>query len=232
MRQLAHIIRAVAVGAVVAAALAGCEGSAPVPSITPTNGSSDDALPAYGLGEDVRCLLISGSFEDGVLTWDPVYEVHGFYVPLPAEDNRVEVWNGDTLVGKNGLSLDGRISMWVAIGDADYTRIVLVKDGVEIASRDASAHAPTIKSLRAERDANGEYVVSWDPADVDGEPLTAMLLVGYRDDVPDEWDLIAEGITGNSYTVPADSVMEGYGEIWRLDVSDGSRSARAQTGDF
>ncbi len=198
--------------------------------------ASDSPAPAEdAFDQDVRALLIAGSLTgsgaDAELTLGPVYVITAYPLPWPPGDDAIVVWDGDAKVTEFPLTLDETIAVWVPIGDANYTRIDVLRGGTVIKTLEASAHVPTVDNLSATREANGDYVVSWNAVDLDGDPLTAVVQVAYRDDPPD-WDTVAEGVTGNTVTIPAGWVMEGAGEIWRVFVSDGVLSAKAQLGDF
>jgi hypothetical protein len=80
-------------------------------------------------------------------------------------------------------------------------RVQVRADGVVLAERRASAHAPTVQLLAPHGGTVGPgSVVQWTASDADGDPLTFRVL--YSRDKGTSWQALAMNVTGNSYTVP------------------------------
>lgn len=98
--------------------------------------------------------------------------------------------------------------------------------GAVVASRTASANAPTVV-LTAPADGSvvpaGPFQVAWEGADVDGDPLEYSLLFS-RDDGA-TWDSLGTGLTGDSVTLNTDDLPGGAIRL-RVLVSDGFLSGQ------
>ncbi len=103
-------------------------------------------------------------------------------------------------------------------------RVAIVKDGMEIASRSASANAPTVTLTAplAGVIADGT-VVEWEAEDLDNDPLTAM--VQLSGDGGSTWQVLGVGIVGESLVLSLDGFAGSDDVRLRVVVSDGFDSA-------
>ncbi|HET7180918.1 MAG TPA: hypothetical protein VFI15_01660 [Candidatus Limnocylindrales bacterium] len=115
---------------------------------------------------------------------------------------------------------------------AGADRVEILRGDTVIATRAASAHAPTIalSDDRAGTNVDGPVQLSWQARDADGDPLIAS--VELSRDGGATWLPIAVGLTGSSATLDPANVPGGPVVMVRVDVSDGFRSASAVSGAF
>lgn len=103
-------------------------------------------------------------------------------------------------------------------------RVAIRKDGVEIASREASDHAPTVTLTAPLAGSLAEgTLVEWDADDLDGDPLTAMVQVS--GDGGATWQALAAGVTGSSLPLALAGIPGSDDVRLRVIVSDGFHSA-------
>lgn len=113
----------------------------------------------------------------------------------------------------------------IAPWNAGARSVVLERDGVAVATRQASANAPTItlNSPNGGETLNGPTQVTWTAADANSDPLK--FNVEFSSDGGTTWNMIAVDVTGTSYT--ADLTRQratSQGKI-RVTASDGFHSA-------
>jgi len=158
--------------------------------------------------------------------------------------------NGDPIGAAQPVSLaavDGLFGASVTPGPAPVgygfaTRITLLPnatavqlrlDGAVVLTRSISA-APTVAvdaPTSAVHVARGvPLTVSWTAHDPDGDPLTADVFVS--DDAGDSWRPLAQGVVGNTVTMPLPADVGGDHVVVRVVTSDGVRAASAESQPF
>ncbi|MET8307042.1 FG-GAP-like repeat-containing protein [Micromonospora sp. NPDC005173] len=119
----------------------------------------------------------------------------------------------------------------------DTRRVTLVdtRTGRELAALAVSANRPAV-SLTGEAPpdpvpATGPVTLRWTAGDADGGPVTASVL--YSPDGSDDWRVLANGVTGTSYTLDA-GLLAGTGGAatgrLRVRATDGVNTAEATSG--
>jgi hypothetical protein len=95
----------------------------------------------------------------------------------------------------------------------------------------ANAPAVTVTSPSAGQISDGDTLpVAWSASDVDGDPL--VFNVQFSADGGSTWEMLAQGITGNSVAIPRANVAsttQGRVRVW---VSDGIHTSSAESGGF
>jgi hypothetical protein len=110
---------------------------------------------------------------------------------------------------------------------ADGTqRIVIVKDGTDLASRSVSSNSPEVEVVFPN---GGEVLgpenatVQWEGSDPDGDELSFYVL--YSDDDGDTWRPIGADITGNEFQVNFSELPGTEDALFRVMTSDGVNTA-------
>ncbi|HEY3411855.1 MAG TPA: PKD domain-containing protein [Armatimonadota bacterium] len=101
-------------------------------------------------------------------------------------------------------------------------RIVVMRDGVEIASRTVSANTPIVHVLSpngGENLSGATAVVTWQASDADNQPLTYALQ--YSKDGGLSWQVVDSGIQTTSYTVNLDEIPGSAKALFRVYATDG-----------
>jgi len=102
-------------------------------------------------------------------------------------------------------------------------RIVILKDGRDLASRVVSANAPQVRLTAPNSGAvigrNGLLKVQWEGSDADGDALTYMLL--YSTDNGKTWEPVDTGLTGLELDVPLADLRGGDLAKFRIVATDG-----------
>jgi hypothetical protein len=109
-------------------------------------------------------------------------------------------------------------------------RIVILKDGVELASRAVSDNAPRIKLVSpsgAMTLTGKEATVRWWATDADGDRLTYALL--YSADAGRTWQTVDAGIEESYYTVNLDELPGGDQALFRVIATDGVNTGQDDT---
>ena len=116
--------------------------------------------------------------------------------------------------------------------DAGLSGVSLSRDGIEIASLDASPGAPavavTTPAAGAQLDAASPVTISWTASDPDGDELIASVF--YSFDGGAAWLPLRTGIAAESMTFDASTIHGGDNVHFRVSVSDGLRSAESSAG--
>jgi hypothetical protein len=117
-----------------------------------------------------------------------------------------------------GLLLEATLPFAASTAD-----VVVSGGGVELAHRDRSRHAPTVKLIsprsRARLSGRAATVVRWREHDADGDPLTAT--VDYSADGGRHWRVVADRVHGSSARVPGRAFSASRNGRVRVRVSDG-----------
>jgi hypothetical protein len=115
---------------------------------------------------------------------------------------------------------------------ASTAAVVLSADGVELARRTRSPHAPTVKLLtpspRSRLSGHTATLVRWAAHDADGDHLTAT--VDYSADGGRRWRVVADRVNANSARVPSRLLGASQSGRLRVRVSDGFDAATAISG--
>ncbi len=116
--------------------------------------------------------------------------------------------------------------------DPATTGVALLFNGQELASRSASAAAPSVEitspSAGDTWDGATEATVTWTAADADGDPLLVTLL--YSSDGAATWLPVAIDLEESSYTF-SPALIEGGDMVWfRVVATDGFHSSEARVG--
>jgi hypothetical protein len=109
-------------------------------------------------------------------------------------------------------------------------RIVISKDGKELAARLVSANAPEVTMLLPSSGqplTGSRITVVWTARDRDGDTLTFTLL--YSTNGGERWDPIATGLTQSQYTVNLDQLPGSDRALFRVVASDGVNTATADS---
>ena len=120
--------------------------------------------------------------------------------------------------GSNGIpAVIAEVVPWTA----GTVKVEIRHGGQVLASRAASAHAPTVTLNSPAAGSNipaGPFQVMWTGSDLDGDPLTYSLL--YSNDNGVNWQTLATNLTGNSVGLNTNQLPGGTGML-RIVVSDG-----------
>jgi DNA-binding beta-propeller fold protein YncE len=115
---------------------------------------------------------------------------------------------------------------------APTAAVVLSADGVELARRTRSPHAPTVKFVaprpRSRLSGRTATVVRWAAHDADGDRLTAT--VDYSADGGRQWRVVADRVRASSARVPGRLLSASNNGRLRVRVSDGFDAATAISG--
>ena len=191
--------------------------------------------PSAGLGR-VDALLIDGFVhDDGTVTMLPVIRK-----PMPSAITRGIDSGSYTirLVGEDGVLFRRSFEpLEISTHDSHIhsiqqvvpyregvQRIVLLKDGMQIAEQTASPNAPTVEVTSPAGGAtfdDGMVTVQWDQSDADGDPLYA--LVQYSPDGGWSWQGVGLVPPGGATqaTFPVDEMIPGNHAFVRVVASDG-----------
>lgn len=115
---------------------------------------------------------------------------------------------------------------------AGTVRVEIRRLGVPLASRAASANAPTVAvtaPLGGDTLPGGPFQVTWDGADLDGDTLSYSLL--YSHDGGLSWETLATGLTVEQLELNTDQ-LPGGSAMLRVVVSDGFLGGQADSGAF
>jgi hypothetical protein len=109
---------------------------------------------------------------------------------------------------------------------AGTARVEIRYKGQTVASRSASANAPTV-TLTTPADGatlpNGPFQAAWSGSDLDGDPLTYSLL--YSNDNGLTWQTLASNLSGGSVQLDGSLIPGGTGQL-KVVASDGFRSGQ------
>jgi DNA-binding beta-propeller fold protein YncE len=115
---------------------------------------------------------------------------------------------------------------------ASTAAVVLSADGIELARRTRSPHAPTVKLLaprsRSRLSGRAATLVRWSAHDADSDPLTAT--VDYSADGGRHWKVVADRVRASSARVPGRLLSASHNGRLRVRVSDGFDAATAISG--
>jgi len=109
---------------------------------------------------------------------------------------------------------------------ASAARVVLEHDGVELASRAVSAHAPTVTLTypNGGESLAGTVTVRWTASDADGDPLR--YVVQYSHDGGATWQAVGLDLAGASLQIDTGQLPGGEGCLFRVWASDGVNTAQ------
>jgi uncharacterized repeat protein (TIGR01451 family) len=218
-----------------------------VPAATSTASLAVNAVlnnPALGPG--------TGTFGDLHLIDAPVPETE-----LPAGDYRVELRDRDgKVLQTKSFNVDFSseykggehplLRLQAGVGDPDptavatmsfvmpwvdgTTSVVLLRNSDVLATRTVSANAPLVQitspSAPVSWPAGTSQTLSWNATDPDGDSLRYSVL--YSKD-GSEWELLADGLTTTSYSVPVDSLAGGANARFKVVATDGVNIGDDQT---
>jgi DNA-binding beta-propeller fold protein YncE len=106
---------------------------------------------------------------------------------------------------------------------ASTAAVVLSADGIELARRTRSPHAPTVKLLAprsgSRLSGRAATLVRWNAHDADGDPLIAT--VDYSADGGRHWRVVADRVKASSARVPSRLLSASRNGRLRVRVSDG-----------
>ena len=170
----------------------------------------------------------------------------GLAYPLPAGDYAVELRSGATALisqtffvsfeseysAHSGPNSDPPTTGITPTTQADVsfvmpwadgaTSVVLLYNNQVLDSRAVSANAPNVtitSPTQVVTWTTGTQTVAWTASDLDGDPLTYSVL--YSHDAGASWELLAEGLTNQSFAVDADSLAGGSDARIRVVATDG-----------
>lgn len=222
-------------------------GTEAAPAATSTASLAVNAVlnnPALGPG--------TGAFGDLHLIETGVPETE-----LPAGDYRVELRDKDgKVLQTKSFNVDFTseykggehplLRLQAAVGDPDptavatpsfvmpwvdgTTSIVLLRNSDVLATRNVSANAPLVQITSplapVSWPAGTSQTLSWNATDPDGDTLHYSVL--YSKD-GSEWELLADGLTTTSYSVPVDSLAGGDNARFKVVATDGVNIGDDQT---
>jgi Ca2+-binding RTX toxin-like protein len=201
-----------------------------------------------------RHLVVSGGVDLGgdepVGRLDPVQEVDGEVPVPPTGDYAIQLLDGSgsivtevsfepnlntTRPGPNQTEPPPTASFVVPvpIDGVDYASIEVVVDGVSIASRTASANAPTVATVAPAAGAaetGDDVTFEWTGSDTDGDDLTYSLR--YSTDGGSTWEVLGLGLVDTSLTVPRSSLAGSTNAVFNVIASDGASTASATSEAF
>lgn len=170
-----------------------------------TDGGGNPAPSPSGSGYSVQ-------LRDG----DAVLGTQSFGVSfVPLETDGVSEVDGNSDLA----SMDVAFTMpWVD----GATSIVLLRGAQVLDTVAVSGHAPTVQvtspSSHESWNASSTHTLSWTSSDSDGDTLT--YAVFYAHDGQD-WEVLAEGITGTTFDVDVDTLGGGDDAVFRVVATDG-----------
>lgn len=126
--------------------------------------------------------------------------------------------DSEAVAGEDLKASLSEVVPWVA----GTHRIVIMRDGVEIASRTVSANTPVVHVLSPNGGENltgATAVVTWTASDLDVQPLTYALQ--YSKDGGLTWQVVESGIQTTSYTVDLDAIPGSTKALFRVYATDG-----------
>jgi uncharacterized repeat protein (TIGR01451 family) len=109
--------------------------------------------------------------------------------------------------------------------NAEAKRVVLLHNGQEIASRQASTNAPavTVTSPNGGETLNGSTsTFTWNSSDADGDSLT--YVIDHSSDAGASWTTLATGLASTSYSADIRTLAGSSRSLLRVTASDGFNS--------
>ncbi len=193
-------------------------------------------------------ILVSGIItpSEGIATLNPVYPLNNPYFENSSENgpytlelldaqghvlatDTFEMRSTDTLVNEQGIEKTTTAETSLFLRAMPYNpaavQIRLRKGETALATRQASAHPPTVTLLYPNGWAilSGPITVTWQGNDVDGDPLSYILQ--YSHDRGATWQAIAIGTHETQWPVNVEELPGGDGCLFRVIASDGFHSA-------
>ena len=113
---------------------------------------------------------------------------------------------------------------------AGAARIVLLRNGVELAARTASAHAPTVTVLSpngGESLAGPTATLTWSANDADGDALE--YVIQYSTDAGATWEVLHSGWPATSYELYMDTIPGSDQALIRVLANDGFYTSQDQS---
>jgi hypothetical protein len=193
------------------------------------------AAPAQVTASDFLAVAGMANLENTTATLDNVYLIHqDNTLPLPetgdwtialvgASNNDLATYPfaPDELTDAEESPGRPAVIAEVVPWTAGTVRVEIRYLGQVVASRSASAHAPSV-SLTSPTEGSvlpdGPFQVSWTGSDPDGDPLTYSLL--YSNDSGTSWQTIATNLTGTGLQLNTNQLPGGSGSL-RVVASDG-----------
>ena len=125
-------------------------------------------------------------------------------------------------------------TLTAAVPAAGITSVEIIRSGAVLASRTASATAPTVKVTAPKRGARvpgrGGVVVRWQASDLDGDALRAAVL--YSPDGGRSWRTVTTALSTGRATVPAAYLAGSRRGRVRVVVNDGFHESAATSAPF
>jgi hypothetical protein len=191
-------------------------------------------------------LAVSGmaNLEDNTASLENVYMIHQdntLLLPVPGDwtialvgasnnDLATYPFAPDELTDAEGSSGRPAVIAEVVPWTAGAVKVEIRYKGQVIASRSASANAPTV-NLTSPTDGSqlppGPFQVSWTGSDLDGDTLTYSLLYSY--DGGTSWQTLTTNLTGTGLELNTNQLPGGSGQL-RVVASDGFLSGQDTNG--
>jgi hypothetical protein len=135
---------------------------------------------------------------------------------------------------ESNVHVDGGFLPFVKIDGlipaGDATAVSVKSQGTTVASRHASAHAPTVTKPRHSSAGKGRIVVTWKASDADGDPLMGTLL--YSRDDGKTYRMLWSGPNHDRIVVPGRYLAHAPKARLQIEVNDGFRTATATSPRF
>jgi hypothetical protein len=128
----------------------------------------------------------------------------------------------ETREGEDQIAMLSEVVLYVE----GTRRIVISKDGEELASREVSENAPGVQITRPDPGTTldgGSAAVEWESLDEDGDDLRFTLL--YSVDAGKSWETIAVGVEDERYTVNLNELPGSDEALFRVIATDGVNTA-------
>ncbi len=125
---------------------------------------------------------------------------------------------------------DGFFTIRVA-SPANVTRVAILRNGVEVAARTASANTPVVTFTSPAAGAQltgGPTTLTWTSSDRHGDRLAFTLL--YSADGGASWRPLGVDVEGNQLSFNASHIEGGTAVVFRILASDGLRTGEARVG--
>ena len=137
-------------------------------------------------------------------------------------------------MAESNVHVDGGFLPFVKIDGlipaGSATAVSVKSQGTTLASRHASAHAPTVTSPRHSSAGGGKIVVTWKASDADGNPLMGTLL--YSRDDGKTYRMLWSGPNHDRIVVPARYLAHTSRARLQIQVNDGFLTATATSPRF